>query len=93
MKLRDLINEGKKPIPKFNFGWELIDYLDTIPKFKKYRNKNATYDDPFFQIPWNVWNNVLGWTKADIDKIRDGLEPYEGDISYFKDGIHVTGGA
>ena len=92
MKLRDLL-EGKKPIPKFQNGWEIIDYFDTITAFKKYRNKNAKYDDVYFKIPNDVFVKVLGWTNSDIDKIRDNLEDYEGTIDYHKDGIYVFGGA
>ena len=92
MKLRDLL-EGKKPIPKFHNGWQIIDYLDDIPAFKKYRNKNANYDDVYFKIPTDVFIKVLGWTNSDIDKIRDGLEDYEGTIDYHKDGIYIFGGA
>jgi len=92
-RLRGELNEAKKPIPKFETGWDVIEYLDGISTFKKYRNKSAQYDDMYFRIPIDVWNKTLGWSKAEVKKLDGELQAYEGGINHEDDEIWVFGGA
>jgi len=100
IRLTDLITE-KINTSKWNTGWDIIDTFDKIPQFKKYRNKNATYDDSYFEIPTSVFTKVTGLTEKDVEKISSNLEDYEGDIGwentnsnkYKENTVTVYGGA
>jgi hypothetical protein len=95
-QLAGIISESqssKKPVPKFETVWEIIDYFDEIPSFEEYKNKEASYDDTYFEIPADVFSKELGWTEEDIDQIDNNLESYEGSINWLENEIVVTGGA
>ena len=95
-QLAGLISESQlneKQIPDFETGYEIIDYFDTIPAFKQYRDEDASYDDIYFRIPTDILSKELGWTKEDIAKIDSNLEPYAGSISWDDNEILVFGGA
>jgi len=86
----------------FKTGWDIIEYFDTIPEFKKYRNKHASYDDEYFLIPMDVFKKVLPtWNKEKVEFLDDKLEMYEGSITwnetntnhYNEYTISVLGGA
>lgn len=76
------LNEGKKPIPKFTIAADIEEYFDKIPAFKKYKNKNASYDDEIYEIPTSVFTKVLGWTEKDVKRINQNLEAYEGTLDW-----------
>jgi len=86
---------------EFNTGWGLIDYLDDIPEFRKYKNKNASYDDIYYEIPTKIFTQVTGWGEKEVEDIQSGLEPYEGSITwintnpnkYKENKVLVIGGA
>jgi len=65
-----------------NTIYPIIDYLDSIPEFQPYRNKNAQYDDKYYDIPAKVFTSILDWTPEDIKAIQDQIESYEGRISW-----------
>ena len=94
-ELKSILSESKKPIPSFKTGYDIIDYFYTIKEFRKYYNKNASYDDVYFEIPSDVFKKVLGWTVKDVKRIKSKLEPYEGNIHWDReeDDIAVLGGA
>lgn len=70
----------KKNIPEFTMGWEIIEYFDDIPEFNPYRNKEAQYDDDYYNIPAPIFSKVLGWTPEEVNSINKELENYEGGI-------------
>jgi UDP-galactopyranose mutase len=68
--------------PQFNIGAEVIDYLDKFPELKQYRDEDASYDDQYYLIPTDVFTQVTGLTKSDVEDIQQNLEPYEGSIDW-----------
>lgn len=86
------LNEAVK-IPKFKFGFEIVEWLDTFKEFKKYRNSEATYDETYFEIPYILFNKVTGLDKKAIEKMDDNLDMYEGSIMSTGNTVWVTGGA
>lgn len=91
--LLDDLSEQSMNEAKFNDGHDLIDYFDGKSEFKKYRNKDASYDDSYYTIPLSVVKKVLGWDKNTIKKINKGLESYSGSIFVTGDEVHITGEA
>ena len=87
------INEAKLPIPDFKTGWEIIDFLDEIPEFKKFRNDVAQYDDTYFLIPRKEWDRHVGWSIKEVQDMNDKLDNYEGSIDHQGKFVHVMGGA
>lgn len=92
IKLKNLITE-KINTSKWINGWNIISDFDKIKEFKKYRNKNAQYDDKYFEIPIDVFTKVTGLTEKDVTRINNQLEDYEGWIDWFKTSVIVGGGA
>ena len=85
-----LVKESLGKIPHFKDGWEIIEYFDTIPEFRPYKKtEEGELDDLAYEIPLSVFNEVLGWTKEELDEISDNLEEDEetgttGHISYYE---------
>lgn len=89
-----LLKEAKLPIDKsWRFGGQIIQFFDTIPELKKYRDPSATYDDPHFTIPIEDFQRIVGWTEQEVNEIDDRLEDYEGYIMWSKKGVLVGDGA
>jgi len=87
------IKEAIKEPKSFETGHELLSFFKSIPEFRKYHNKDASYDDIYFDIPLNVFNKVLPtWTKDKVTKISNNLDMYTGDIHWHSSGITVLGG-
>lgn len=88
-------------MPQFETGYDVIEYLDSIPEFKPYRNIEASYDDSFYEIPTDVFNKVTGLTQSDVEDINQNLEVYTGNIEwnetnpnkYKEHTVIVSGGA
>jgi hypothetical protein len=103
--LKKYLTEGRllkeATVPNFKDGYEIIDYLDNIPEFEKYKNEDASYDDQYYLIPTDIFTKVTGWTEEDVKNIDDNLEPYMGTITwtntnpnqYQENTVSVTGGA
>jgi hypothetical protein len=90
-ELAGILKENQTP--DFETGYEIINYFDTTPAFKQYRDEDASYDDIYYRIPMDVISKQLGWTQEDIAKIDSNLEPYAGSISWDDNELLVFGGA
>lgn len=93
-ELKESLNEAKLPIDKsWRFGGNIIQFFDSIPALKKYRDPHATYDDAHFTIPIKDFKKIVGWTEKEVKEINDRLEQYEGYIMWGKNNISVGDGA
>ena len=74
--------------------YTLIDELDEIKAFSKYRNKNASYDDAFYKdIPIKLFIKHTKFKNVkDIENFNNQLKSYEGDVSIDNDTIRIHGG-
>ncbi len=92
--VNESVNEAKLPIDKsWRFGGGIIEFFDSIPALKKYRDPDATYDDAHFTIPIKDFKKIVGWTEKEVDEIDNRLEDYEGYIAWMKDEVIVGDGA
>jgi hypothetical protein len=93
IKLKSLLTERTVETPKFRFGQEIISFIDdNVPEWKKYKVKNAQYDDVHYQIPLNLVKQTFGWTEKHIKDIGQKLHNYEGWIDTDGKGNVLIGG-
>jgi len=92
MKFKEYLKEARLPI--FDIGTDIIMYFDNIKELKKYKVKNAEYDDVHYTVPRKAFDKIIGWSDKDMQKISDDLENhYEGDIQWDKKEVTLFGAA
>ena len=100
IKLKDLLNEGlvlkESKLDSEFMPWEvqgLISVLDKKPEFSKYKNKDSSYDDLYYEnIPLRLFKG-LNLSQEDLEKIHDSTDNYEGSISIQNNMVSISGGS
>lgn len=87
-------SNSKKPVELYKMDvMKLIDYLDSLSTFSKYRDLNAQYDDEYYMdVPQDLLVRY-GLTDKVLSKIQSNTEEYGGNIMYNtkKNTISITG--